>query len=362
MNHSKQLAYKVWLDELNTTPSEAFFPTFRQLLNLLIKDNPSKIEILNNKIDNETKWLVNTGNEAIKDLEELLVLVEDALKNQNDADISQIEHYKQVKSGKIKVLGEDLPDTLYHALRLTIEKHRNNGLLKNFGDELLGVNDNFWYLDYAKVCEAYPRFKKFRNTKEAFTQRQKEEAWGAITYLNWAKTFFKDVFPEQAGNFVKAEIIDNMRCLILYLLTPDEYKRKQIPKKLTGIKSLFALSDNPVGIYYEGKANVKRTWVYPKGKIQPYAILKQASEKNRKRISRPDVSTKEIKLSYIEIEGYLSNPKNCDRHPSWKGILTHKRRLEHLRKNILRLIPFDDSELKVEESNHTAFLVFRPQR
>jgi len=27
-NNNEQLAHKVWLDEINTAPSDAFFPTF----------------------------------------------------------------------------------------------------------------------------------------------------------------------------------------------------------------------------------------------------------------------------------------------------------------------------------------------
>lgn len=225
-NNSKQLAYKVWLDELNTAPSEVFFTTFRQFLDLLIKENPTKIVALKDRVDTETKTLVASANKAIEELEPLLDSIESTLKNKTESDLTEIEHYKQVKNGQIMIMGEDLPDTLYHAIRLTIEKHKNNGLLAGF-DELLSVKDNFWYLDYVKITETYPSYKNYKDTKEEFERKQKEEPWGAYTYLKWATTFFKDVLPERAGSFVKTDIINNLRRLILYLLTPDETRNKE---------------------------------------------------------------------------------------------------------------------------------------
>jgi len=231
MNANKQVAYKIWLDELNTTPSEAFFPTFRQFLDLLIKDNPAKVEIIRNRIDGETRQLVHSANEAAKELENLLEKVEQEAEKQKIKSLPEIDHFKQVKNGEIEVTGEDLPDTLYHAIRLTIEAHRNNGKLKAF-DDLISENENFWYLDYAKVCESYPSYKKFKDTKDAFTQKQKEAPWGAYTYLRWATTFFKEVSPEQAGSFVKTDIISNLRRFILYLLTPEVTEDKKATEKI----------------------------------------------------------------------------------------------------------------------------------
>ncbi len=239
-NNNKQLAYKVWLDELNTAPSDAFFPTFRQFLELLIKENPTKIDLLKEKIDKETKTLVASANKAIKELEPLLDSIESTLKDKTESDLTQIEHYKQAKSGKLRIIGEDLPDTLYHAIRLTVERHKNNGLLNKFDDRLLSVRDNFWYLDYAKTTEVYPSYKNYKDTKEEFERKQKEEPWGAYAYLEWAKTFFKDVLPEQAGSFVKTDIINNLRRLILYLLIPPDdvqNKAKKVIYKITYTKT-----------------------------------------------------------------------------------------------------------------------------
>lgn len=217
---NRQLSYKAWLDELSTTPSEAFFPTFRQFFDLLINENTPKIEILINSIGKETIQLTKSANIAIKELEKLFILVENSLKGINGADLTQLEHYEQVKNGKTKIIGEDLPDTLYHSIRLTIEKHKNNGLLNNFGDALLSVHENFWYLDYAKTTEVYPSYKQYKNAKDLFEKQRKEQPWGAYVYLKWATTFFKDVSLEQTSSFVSTDIINNLRRLILYLLTP----------------------------------------------------------------------------------------------------------------------------------------------
>ena len=78
-NNNEQLAHKVWLDEINTAPSDAFFPTFWQLLELLIKEKHKKIEILKGKIDKETKTLIASANKAVNELEKLLVSVEVSL-------------------------------------------------------------------------------------------------------------------------------------------------------------------------------------------------------------------------------------------------------------------------------------------
>jgi hypothetical protein len=105
-NNNKQLGYKVWLDELNTAPSEAFFPTFRQFFNLLIKENPAKIAVIRDKVDIETKTLVEVANKAVKELGKLLIVVEAGLEGKKGVDLTQIAHYKQIKSGQIRIMGE----------------------------------------------------------------------------------------------------------------------------------------------------------------------------------------------------------------------------------------------------------------
>lgn len=226
IDSSRHTAYKIWLDELNTVPADVFFLTFKQFLDLLITENPDKIENLRDIIDDQTKNLVDSANKAVKELEKLLYEVEQEANKAEIKPLPEIEHYKQVKNGEIKVMGQDLPDTLYHAIRLTIEAHRKDDKLKVF-DRLLSVNDDFWYLDYAKVCEAYPAYKQFKDIKDEFEQKRVEEPWGAYIYLKWAPIFFKNVTPEQAGSFVRTDIISALRRFILYLLTPSPITNKK---------------------------------------------------------------------------------------------------------------------------------------
>jgi len=236
---SRHTAYKIWLDELNTVPANVFFSTFKQFLDLIITENPDKIESLRDVIDNQTTNLVDSANKAVKELEKLLAKVEQEAKKEKIVFLPESDHYKQVKNGEIKVMGQDLPDTLYHAIRLTIEAHRKDGKLESF-DNLLSVNDNFWYLDYAKVCEAYPAYKQFKDTKDDFEQKRTEEPWGVYIYLKWAPTFFKNVTPEQAGSFVRTDMISGLRRFILYLLTPDlTGNKKQVVKEETVYKITY---------------------------------------------------------------------------------------------------------------------------
>lgn len=364
MNTNKALTYKTWLDELNTTPSQDFFIIAGQFLELLIKENPNKIQKLIDIFDEESRRLVDCANKAVQALEPVLQEIERILRKHGEripAKIIEYIEYKDIKAGRMRRIGEDLPDTLYHAIRLTLEEYWNLGIFEQISSNLMSFHEEFWYVDYQKFCKAYPAYKQFRDYKDNFELRRKEEPWGAYIYLKWATGFFKHTALDQAGNFVKTDIISGFRRLILYLITPDPKLTKPTPTKISGIPKLFSLSMNPVGIYYEGGNKSKRKWVYTKGKIQPFAILKLASEKYMRRRLKPDSQTSQIKLSYVEIEEYVSSSKNCDRRPNWKGLLSTKRRLEHLRKNILRLVPFGDNELKVENYNNAAFLVFYPQ-
>ena len=202
MNTNNQIAYNLWLDRLNTTPSDSFFPIFRQFLELLIKENPEKTKILQVKI------------EAKK--EELLSLPE-------------IDKYEQVKKGVI-LTTEALPDTLYHSIRLTIEKHWSDGKFRKF-ESLMGMNDNFWYFDYDKVSKKYPSYKQFKDIEDIQNEEYKNEPWGAFRYLLFASSFFKKVTPEQAGNFVKPEIISCLNRFILYLLTPEDLEVQEKDQK-----------------------------------------------------------------------------------------------------------------------------------
>lgn len=230
---SRHTAYKIWLDELNTVPANVFFSTFKQFLDLIITENPDKIESLRDIIDDQTTNLVDSANKAVKELEKLLEHVKQEAKKEKIVSLPEIDHYKQVKNGEIKVMGQDLPDTLYHAIRLTIEAYRKDGKLEAF-DNLLSVHDNFWYLDYAKVCEAYPGYKEFKDTKDDFEQKRAEEPWGAYIYLKWVPGFFKNVTPEQAGSFVRTDVISGLRRFILFLLTPESAtNHKQVVKEET---------------------------------------------------------------------------------------------------------------------------------
>lgn len=357
MNSNRQFTYKIWLDELNTTPLHDFITIARQFFELLKKENAHKIERLIDIFDDKSKLLVNSANKAVKELEPLLNQIEIELKQKGITELPpKIREYKDSKSGRVRRIGEDLPVTLYHAIRLTLEDYRNISLTKKF-DPIMKLHEGYWYLDFEKLREQYPTYKEYREIKDHFELERKEEPWGAYIYLTWATGFYKHYTLESTDSFVKSDMISSFKRLILYLLTPEQQTTRKSPVKLTGIKGLFSLSENPLAIYYEGLNKAKRGWVHPKGKVQPYAILRLASEKYRRQQLKGD-RFQQIRLGFIEIEQYLKNPKNCDRQPKWKGIMPNRRRLEHLRKNILRLVSFTDNEIKTEEYNQSAFLIF----
>jgi len=101
MNNNKQLAYKVWLDELKTTPSEVFFPTLKQYLELLVEENPTKIKNLLSKIEKDKKRTAHYKSKAIKELEGLLKKVKIEAKKENIQSLPEIDKYYQAKKSKI---------------------------------------------------------------------------------------------------------------------------------------------------------------------------------------------------------------------------------------------------------------------
>jgi len=359
MNTNKQIAYKIWLDELNTTPSEVFFPTFAQYFNLLIKENLAKIESLQKQDEQKQKKLARYRYKAVKELEGLLKRVEIEAKREKIQSLPEIDKYYQAKKGEI-LTTEALPDTLYHSIRLTIEKYWSKDKFRKIGN-LMSVNGNIWYLDYDKVCRAYPSYKQFKDIEDAHNREYKEEPWGAFSYLRFAITFFKSVTPEQAGIFIKPDIINSLRRLVLYLSTSEAKKDKKRPTKFIGIENLFFLSRSPLAIYYEGSTKNKRAWISVKGKTQPYAILHLVAEKYKRRRLKGGNGSQQIRLSEVEVKECLTDYEKCDRQPNWKATILPKRRLKLLEKNIKSIVPFTDDELRVEEYNQTPFLVFRPK-
>jgi len=142
------------------------------------------------------------------------------------------------------------------------------------------------------------------------------------------------------------------------LKTPNRHSEKA--EKNFSVKGLYSLSARPLAIFYEGKNKSNHGWIYlKKGKTQTYAILKFASEKYQRLTNNPSKTSKnKIQLSLSEIEQYLKKSDNCDRPPSWKGILSEKRRLDTLLKNLKRIVPFTSEEVIIGELNNTYHLVF----
>jgi len=222
MKTNKQLTYKIWLDELKATPSESFFPVLKQYLNLLVKENPVKVKILQSKIEKDTKRIAHYENKAIKELEKLLKEIKIEAKKEKIQSFPKIDKYYQIKKNRVLMINtEALPDTLYHTLKLIIEKHWGDGKFKKFKN-LMSANNNTWYLDYDKVSKKYPGYKQFDDIKNIQNDEYKSEPWGAFRYLLFASSFFKKVTPEQAGSFVKPEIMSCLNRFILFLLTPEE--------------------------------------------------------------------------------------------------------------------------------------------
>ncbi|RJQ35786.1 hypothetical protein C4559_06445 [Candidatus Microgenomates bacterium] len=220
MNIDKHQIYSHWVDELATISEEDFFPTFRQFLDLLVAENPGKIKILEDEKKKEDVELNRLAEIALKNLEELLNKVKQEIRKEKLQPVDCLNEYKRIENGETS---ESVPDDLYHAIRQTIEIYRKNDKLKAF-DDLLSANENFWYLDYVKVCQRYPSYKEYQRANSIYKQKDKEEIWGIYDYLKWATIFFKEVLPESAGKLVRPEIINKLKRLTLYLLTPEAQK------------------------------------------------------------------------------------------------------------------------------------------
>ena len=133
--------------------------------------------------------------------------------------------------------------------------------------------DHFALAD-KKISPARSKKQQFKNIEDVQNDEYKNEPWGAFRYLLFASSFFKKVTPEQAGNFVKPEIISCLNRFILYLLTPEEFedeakdqkgqysfdkkravlkvKDKEIPfkKETRKIEFLTLLAKSPKYVYF----------------------------------------------------------------------------------------------------------------
>lgn len=206
----------------------------------------------------------------------------------------------------------------------------------------------------------------FLNYEQMFADYKNKKQFLSIMGLSFAIQEIKQIMETGSAPKDRVRFFDmdeykqalrkfhtDLKFLLLGLEEKLKKGVKQLPSKRFEVKNLFSLSQFPLGIYYEGQSKIKREWIYPEGKIQPYAVLMLAYEKHK----RKDGNF--IKLSYKEIEDYINDSKNCDRPPNWKAVVSYKRRLEHLRKNMIRLTPFTKNELRVEEGNNTAYLIFQ---
>ncbi len=220
MNTDKHQIYNHWVNELNATSGEEFFPLFIQFLDLLIKENPTKIEVLQKQIDKDNSKRSLYRNKAVRELEDLLGKVETEAKRETIQSLPEIDRYRLIKNGTIRTT-ESLPEALYHSIRLTIENYWSEGKFRKL-DNLMSVNNNLWFLDYDKVCKIYPSYNLFKEIEDASNREYRVTPWGAYRYLKFANAFFVGVAPEQAGDFVKPEIIGKLKRLILYLLIPEK--------------------------------------------------------------------------------------------------------------------------------------------
>ncbi|MBI2085952.1 hypothetical protein HYT74_01275 [Candidatus Daviesbacteria bacterium] len=220
MDINKHQVYSHWLSELSTISNQEFFPTFRQFLNLLVIENPEKIRKLEEEYEKEYIQLNKLGEEAVNEIEPLFNKIEgEASKAQIPLSIDAVR-YKQIKRGEV-LTSESLPDALYHAIRTTLEMCKNTGKLKIF-DNLMSEREGFWYLDYDKATEVFPTYRNYQIQSRKYEEKEKEEIWGLYNSLKGYITFFKEIFPEEAGIMTKGEIINKLKRLVLYLLTPEE--------------------------------------------------------------------------------------------------------------------------------------------
>ncbi len=359
MNPSKSLAYKAWIDDLSTYPPKDFLKRFDQFFRLIEAENRIKVGQLDKQYYKEINSLINLSNKAVEEMLPLVDLVRQQLRLigplATNAPIEARE-FEGIISGKVQVADRYRAQTLFHAIRISIESCTDMDKNQPF-TSLLSERGGLRYVDFQKFCAIYPTYGVFATQLNSHDERDMKEPWGDYSYIKYRDDFFDSFMATEAGPGIKNRLLNRLKSLVLYLLTPDErVQRRQVAQ--AGIPKLFALSFNPISIKCDGKN--KTSWVNTRGKTQTYAILKQVSDKFHRQLSSKSYAPEEIKLSYKEIEDYLSDSRNCNRPMRWKGIHSEKRRLDYLAKNIRSSVPLASEEMFVENKNNNFFLCFRP--
>lgn len=206
------------------------------------------------------------------------------------------------------------------------------------------------------------QFSVFQMVSHKFFYSKRRTPWGAYNTLLQAKGYFlqnlQKKIPKDMEGLFKRQIVRALEVLIFYLLSYSQEIDKE-PKKIIGIKGRFYLSEHPkTKLFYDGRNKVVKKWITTKGKNQPFAILKLISDKYQRQKSKGEYyQPNQIKISLKEIQNCINDRKKCNQPTKWISTVSDKERLDDLRKNISRLVPFLENELYVEKSDKTAFLV-----
>ena len=131
------------------------------------------------------------------------------------------------------------------------------------------------------------------------------------------------------------------------------------------VPKLFDLTPRPrTSIIYKGKnISVKEKQQNTHGPTQTYAILSLLAQTYEKKLKNQNIHNNEIKLSCKEIYDVINDPKQCNQQPDWEfpeDVLVQKSRLNDLKNNICKKVPFTEEELDIgtNENKTAAYFIF----
>jgi hypothetical protein len=269
-NNSKIIAYKIWVERIEKASNEEFFPLLREFFDLLVKENPAKISMLEKQVNQKEKKKKTLSDRALSDLVPLSKEIEE----------------QSIKE-KARVLFDDKknPGNLYRDIIHSLERLRNNGKFKNFRKDIFSYNveinprtgkerKNF-YVSFNKFKVKYPNFTKYLR----YTLKLKEEKEKDIlpytayaTIKNWNN---KDLRGEmnlvELGNSVRSKIIAALNVLTLYL-SNSVYDSKDTTKQPVWNPD-FDFKDNTLSIPPYGECKFKEKTFGKNRKINRRKLL-----------------------------------------------------------------------------------------
>ncbi len=357
--------YFEYLKELKELEGDDFFYAFSNFFDLLLAENKVKTEVLKKKAGVEYEKDSHLGEQANHVLASVLEEIGEELKREG-LTIKKMDFDALWPHNGLSLREEcdlDYPDVKakYLTIAETLEKYYSDKRLTKFAWIIRKDKSKKYRFDSSKFNDEYPDYENFNSYIHSFENQS--VPWWAYSYLIYLISLVKEVYETASINGsdeFKLIILACLQCLIFYFAPPASAKETQPPLKNLGIPTLFALSEHPLAVFYEGKNKTAQTdWVrLKKGITQPYAVLKLAAERYDKSLRKTDrLKNCEIRLSFPEIEEYL---KKVNQPLRWQDLTAkEERKLNTLRRNIFNLVGFTDEELAVDKTTTIPHLIFK---